>query len=245
MIEVVAALITEGEKFLICQRPANKARGLKWEFAGGKIEAGESPAEALERECREELGIEIKTGALFGKTVYGYPDVTISLSLYRAEIKYGSPELREHAALKWITADEIPDYQFCAADYKLLAEIKKKFSRSDGGRLKKLGKKGERKAARYLKRKGYKIVERNYRTPFCEIDIIAKRGDVFVFCEVKTRLNDRFGTPAEAVDNRKQSLYIKAAERYVPDGITARFDVIEVFGDKINHLENAFYGQSI
>ena len=62
MTEVVAALIWEGEKFMICQRPAHKARGLLWEFAGGKVEPGETKQQALIRECREELAVTLSVG---------------------------------------------------------------------------------------------------------------------------------------------------------------------------------------
>lgn len=65
MTEVVAALIWQGEKFMICQRPPHKARGLLWEFVGGKVEKGETPQEALVRECREELAVTVSVGEVF------------------------------------------------------------------------------------------------------------------------------------------------------------------------------------
>ena len=65
MTEVVAALIWEGEKFMICQRPAHKARGLLWEFVGGKVEPGETKEQALIRECREELAVTLSVGDVF------------------------------------------------------------------------------------------------------------------------------------------------------------------------------------
>ncbi len=114
----------------------------------------------------------------------------------------------------------------------------------DGMHNKKLGRKGEKAAARYLKRKGYKILGRNVRTPFCEIDIIARRGEVVAFVEVKTRVNDNFGLPEEAVTPQKQRLYFRAARLYEGkhgDDDIIRFDIIEVFKGKINHIENAFY----
>ncbi len=109
---------------------------------------------------------------------------------------------------------------------------------------KRLGRAGEDRAARFLKRHGYKIVARNYRTPYCEVDIIALKGDVLAFVEVKTRLTDEYGTPSEAVDGRRQRAYCRAAENYpqVREGLyTARLDVIEVTPNGINHLENAFW----
>lgn len=239
-IEVVAALIWEDGKFLICQRPANKARGLLWEFVGGKTEAGETGEEALTRECREELDIEICVGDIFMEVTHKYPDVCVHLTVYNAVIKEGVPRLLEHAALKWITPEEIKFYNFCPADDKILNKILKE--RKDGKAKKRLGDKGERLAVKHLKKQGYKILEKNYRTPFCEVDIIAKCGDVLCFCEVKTRTGDLFGAPSEAVNKAKQRLYIQAAYHYLKgkNECTVRFDIIEVFRGQINHLENAF-----
>ena len=127
MVEVVAALIRDGNKFMICQRPAHKARGLLWEFVGGKVENGETDAEALIRECREELDIELKVNDLFLDLVHEYPDITVHLSLYNAEIAEGEPKMLEHNDIKWITPAEIPQYDFCPADKEILAKIKREF----------------------------------------------------------------------------------------------------------------------
>ncbi len=124
MVEVVAALVWEGDRFLICQRPENKARGLLWEFVGGKVEAGETPAQALQRECREELDIGIDVGNVFMDVVHVYPDITIHLTLYNASIREGTPRLLEHRDLCWITPEEIDKYAFCPADKEILARIK-------------------------------------------------------------------------------------------------------------------------
>ena len=116
MIEVVAALIWDGGRFLVCQRPENKARGLLWEYVGGKVEPGETKQEALIRECREELGVTITVGDMFMDVVHEYPDITVHLTLYHAKITEGTIQLLEHNAVAWITPDEIPDYSFCPAD---------------------------------------------------------------------------------------------------------------------------------
>ena len=240
MIDVVAALIRKDNKFLICQRPAHKARGLKWEFAGGKIEAGETPEDALVRECREELGIEISVESEFSEVVHKYPDVTVHLRVFEAEIKEGEPKLLEHTALKWITPGEIKFYNFCPADTKILKKIIKQSA--DGKSKKRLGTSGEKLAVKHLKKQGWKILERNFRTPFGEVDIIAKRRDVLSFCEVKTRTSDLYGSPAEAVDAKKRSRYVRAAQAYThgSEDCTVRFDVIEVYRGEINFIENAF-----
>lgn len=121
--EVVAALIFDGPRFMICQRPASKARGLLWEFVGGKIEPGESGPEALVRECREELGIEVCVGSVFMELTHRYPDLTVHLTLYHAEICGGIPQLLEHADLRWITPAEIPLFSFCPADEEILSRL--------------------------------------------------------------------------------------------------------------------------
>lgn len=122
--EVVAALIWDKEKFMICQRPMHKARGLLWEFVGGKVEEGETKEEALIRECREELNIFLSVGDVFMEVVHEYPDLTIRLTLFHAVIAEGVPQKLEHNDIRWITPNEIPDYAFCPADVEILAKIK-------------------------------------------------------------------------------------------------------------------------
>ena len=122
-VDVVAALIWENDKFLICQRPAHKTRGLLWEFVGGKVEPGESPAQALARECAEELGIRVSVGSRFFQEYHDYPDMLIRLTLFHCTIASGVPQLLEHNALRWIRPAEIPDFEFCPADVNFLAQI--------------------------------------------------------------------------------------------------------------------------
>ena len=130
MTEVVAALIKRDNKFLICQRPRNKARALLWEFVGGKVEQGESREDALKRECKEELDVDITVGKLFMKVVHEYPDITIGLSLFEAEIDEGQEiKLLEHVDAKWITAEEIDEYEFCPADEDIRTKIKSQYRR--------------------------------------------------------------------------------------------------------------------
>ena len=124
MVEVVAALIWDGSRFLICQRPAHKARGLLWEFVGGKVEPGETKEEALRRECREELDIDLAVGEVFMAVDHVYPDITVHLTLFEATIAAGTPQRIEHNDLKWITPAEIPNYEFCPADREILARIR-------------------------------------------------------------------------------------------------------------------------
>ena len=124
MVEVVAGLIWKDGKFMICQRPENKARALLWEFVGGKVEKGESREDALVRECKEELDVTVKPLDVFCTVDHVYSDITIRLVLFNAEILSGEPKLLEHADLKWIRADDIDNYEFCPADKEILEKIK-------------------------------------------------------------------------------------------------------------------------
>ena len=124
MVQVVAAFIRDGERFLVFQRPKNKTRGLLWEFVGGKVEPGETKEDALIRECREELDITVKVFDVYMKVIHEYPDMTVELTLFNAEIESGNLRLLEHNASAWITADEIKNYDFCPADKEILERIK-------------------------------------------------------------------------------------------------------------------------
>ena len=123
MLDVVAALIWNEDKFLICQRPATKARALMWEFVGGKVEKGETKEEALIRECQEELGITLNVGDIFMEVIHEYPDITIRLTLFNATIKSGTIQMLEHNDIEWITPSEIPNYRFCPADEEILSRL--------------------------------------------------------------------------------------------------------------------------
>ena len=125
--EVVAALIWDGDKFMICQRPAHKARGLLWEFVGGKVEPGETKEQALIRECQEELAVTLEVGDVFMDVVHEYPDLTVHLTLFHARIAEGVPRKLEHNDICWITVGEIDGYAFCPADEEILKRLKQGF----------------------------------------------------------------------------------------------------------------------
>lgn len=128
MINVVAALIWNGSRFLACQRPAHKARGLKWEFVGGKVEPGESLENALIRECREELDITVNVGEVYMQVVHQYPDINIQLTLFHCTIAEGTPRLLEHNAMAWVSPTNIPHYDFCPADKDILVRLQNDYS---------------------------------------------------------------------------------------------------------------------
>jgi len=123
MTEVVAALIWDEDKFMICQRPAHKARGLLWEFVGGKVEKGETKEEALIRECKEELNVIVGVKDIFMDVLHEYPDITVHLTLFNAVIEKGKPEKLEHNDIKWIRVEEIPEFDFCPADEDILKKL--------------------------------------------------------------------------------------------------------------------------
>lgn len=126
MTEVVAALIWDEDRFLACQRPANKARALLWEFVGGKVEANETKEEALIRECKEELGVTVAVEDVFMDVTHEYPDLTVHLTLFNARIAEGVPQKLEHNDIRWMTVEEIDDFPFCPADVEILERLKEK-----------------------------------------------------------------------------------------------------------------------
>lgn len=126
MVEVVAALIWDNDKFMICQRPAHKARALLWEFVGGKVEPGETKEEALIRECQEELSVILSVGDVFMDVVHEYPDIIVHLTLFNATIAEGVPQKLEHNDIKWIKVSEIDNYDFCPADEEILLRLKER-----------------------------------------------------------------------------------------------------------------------
>ena len=125
--DVVAALIWRGDRFMICQRPAHKARGLLWEFVGGKTEPGETRQQALIRECREELDVTVSVGDIFMEVDHVYPDLTVHLTLFHAVIPEGEPKRLEHNDIRWITTAQIDDYPFCPADAEILKKLKEEY----------------------------------------------------------------------------------------------------------------------
>lgn len=122
MMEVTAAVIWRGDRFLICQRPREKYCGLLWEFPGGKIEPGETAEECIIRECREELGVTLKVHGEFYDNVQEHPDRVVHLHFFSAEIATGELTPLEHNVVAWVTQAETAGYEFCPADAKMLRE---------------------------------------------------------------------------------------------------------------------------
>ncbi len=125
MTDVVAAFIQKDGKILICLRPPDKPNPLLWEFVGGKVESGETLKEALKRECREELDVEISVNDVFFETYHEYPDRYIHLTLFNAEIIKNEPKLIVHKDIRWVTPNELAEYDFCPADKEIIEKIVK------------------------------------------------------------------------------------------------------------------------
>lgn len=123
MTEVVAALLWKGGAFMICQRPTRKAQGLLWEFAGGKVEPGETKEQALIRECREELGVQVAVDEEFTQVTHVYPDLTVHLTVFHARITGGTVQKLEHHDICYMTPGEISNYNFCPADQAILQKL--------------------------------------------------------------------------------------------------------------------------
>ena len=127
IFNIVAAFIYEQNRFLICQRPKTKARALLWEFAGGKVEQGESHIQALKRECMEELAIEVEPSGLFYQNSHEYEDIIVNLFIYHTKIIKGPVQKLEHEDIRWISSEEIDNYAFCPADKEVLEIINQNY----------------------------------------------------------------------------------------------------------------------
>ena len=119
-IEVSAGLVFRNGKLLITQRHKDAHLGGLWEFPGGKRETHETFEECLVRELREELGIEVEVGDLLESLTHTYPEKTVSLKFFRCRWKQNEPRAIDCLDLKWVTAAELRDYEFPAADARLL-----------------------------------------------------------------------------------------------------------------------------
>ena len=123
-IEVVAAIIVNDNKVFATQRGYGEWKDF-WEFPGGKIDAGETPEEALCREIKEELDTEIAVGELFTTIDYDYPTFHITMHCYLCTIENGSLTLLEHEAAKWLSLDQLDSVTWLPADLLVIAELQK------------------------------------------------------------------------------------------------------------------------
>jgi 8-oxo-dGTP diphosphatase len=123
-VEVSAALIFRDGKLLVTQRKTGAHLGGLWEFPGGKREPGETFEECLVREIREELGIEISVGELFEEVSQDYPEKTVHLKFFTCRILSGEPQKLGVEDFRWIEQSQLTDFEFPAADVRLLQKLK-------------------------------------------------------------------------------------------------------------------------
>lgn len=125
MLQVSAAIIRNAKgQILVCRRGPGGNCAYLWEFPGGKQEPSESPEECLMRECQEELGIEIVVEGLYERFSYAYPDKTIDFHFFNAHIAKGSPEIRVHSEIKWVSPQELIPEDFCPADVTMVRQLR-------------------------------------------------------------------------------------------------------------------------
>lgn len=124
VVEVVAGLIFRDGRLLITQRPSDAHLGGCWEFPGGKREADETPPSALQRELREELGVEVRVGEWIETVTHSYPGKTVRIEFYRCALTSGEPRAIECAGVRWVKAVELDAFTFPAADARLLQRLK-------------------------------------------------------------------------------------------------------------------------
>lgn len=125
MIPVVAALIVRGGRLLIARRPEGRHMAGRWEFPGGKLEKGESPEDAVEREIREELGLDVRAGRIYQAIAYSYPEKDVLLLFYAAAVVSGEPRPIEEAEIRWVTMAELDGYAFAPVDEMLVQRLKR------------------------------------------------------------------------------------------------------------------------
>ncbi|RXK84987.1 (deoxy)nucleoside triphosphate pyrophosphohydrolase [Chlorobaculum sp. 24CR] len=128
--DVVCAIIERDGRFLIARRPAGKHLARKWEFPGGKVEAGESEAEALDRELLEELGVRVEILDRLTPVEHSYSDRSLRLIAFRCRIAAGVPDAGEHEELRWIEIGEADAFDFPEADLPILVEYRQKIAAS-------------------------------------------------------------------------------------------------------------------
>jgi mutator protein MutT len=125
VIDVAAALVFRDGKLLITQRHADADLGGLWEFPGGKREPNETFEACLSRELREELGIEVAVDELVESLTHAYPEKTVHLKFYRCRWKQHEPQPLGCPAFKWVKATELKNYDFPAADARLLDKLRR------------------------------------------------------------------------------------------------------------------------
>ena len=123
MKQVTAAILIEDGKILIAKRKANDRQANKWEFPGGTVEQNETPQTCLEREMQEEFGIEVSVGKFLGESTYHYDHGPVKLLAYRTHLVSGRPALKYHSAFRWVSTEQLSNYDFAPADIPFVKKL--------------------------------------------------------------------------------------------------------------------------
>lgn len=123
MTQVAAAILRREGRILICQRGEGGSCAFLWEFPGGKVEVGETAADCVVRECREELSIAIRAGEVFATTTYRYPEREVGFTFFNAEYISGEIKQNVHMDHRWVTPKELTEFPFCPADREIVRRL--------------------------------------------------------------------------------------------------------------------------
>ena len=126
-IEVAAAVIRRGDRILATQRGYGEHKD-GWEFPGGKLEPGETPREALAREIREELAVDVRVGDCLADVEYAYPGFRLRMRCFWCRIPAGEPVLREHEAARWLALDDLDSVAWLPADRLVLPHVREEWN---------------------------------------------------------------------------------------------------------------------
>ena len=125
MIDVTAAILFKNDKLLIAQRKSGDKLPDEWEFPGSKVENDETPEQCLKREMKEEFGIDVIVGEFLGESVYHYDHISIRLLAYRAFWNTGELKIREHQSIRWVTINQIDQFDFAPADMPFVEKLRR------------------------------------------------------------------------------------------------------------------------
>ncbi len=127
LVRVTGAIMEENGRIMIAKRKSGSHLAGKWEFPGGKIEAGESPEDCLKREIKEELAITVRVGAFLGSSIYHYDHLSIELLAYRVYWEAGDLRIRTHECVEWVPISRLVEYDFAPADVPIVEKLKNGF----------------------------------------------------------------------------------------------------------------------
>ena len=123
IVKVTAAILVKDNRIIIAKRGPNDRLAHKWEFPGGKVEINETPEQCLKREMKEEFDINVSVGEYLGSSIYNYSHISIELMAYRAYWKDGEIHLNDHDDFKWISLEQLAEFDFAPADLVFVEKL--------------------------------------------------------------------------------------------------------------------------